>query len=97
MAEALAALAVLALAMGQVSEVLFRYVGATKATNSSVATTRAVLADFNRIITATLQEGDARDSAPERIVIDGQVFRFETSCAPPAEPCLFDAVGRRCR
>ncbi len=46
MAEALAALAVLALAMGQVSEILFPLYRRHQTTNSSTAAARAVLADF---------------------------------------------------
>jgi prepilin-type N-terminal cleavage/methylation domain-containing protein len=87
--EALAALVVIALAMGQVVELMGQFARAVGATRTSVEQARSVLSGLEEI------ESDP-ESSGGRIVIDEKTFQV-TAASPRQGPCTFDATGRRCR
>lgn len=88
--EALAALVVLALAMGQVSELIGQFVRAVRETRGAVQATTSLLADYRN---ADAVEG----SGQSRITIGNDVFILDGATEELGKPCVFDAVGRRCR
>ena len=89
LAEALAALVVLALAMTQVSELVGQFVRATRDTREAARTTSRLLTAYNAASPAAGGEG--------RLAIGQEVFALNSEAATDGKPCLFDAVGRRCR
>jgi Tfp pilus assembly protein PilV len=90
LAEALAALVVLALAMGQVSELIGQFVRAIRETRGAAQASASVLAQLRRA-SATTAEGQGQ------VAIGDEVFLFGDPPETQGRPCFFDATGRRCR
>jgi Tfp pilus assembly protein PilV len=90
LAEALAALLVLALAMGQVSELVGQFVRATRETREAARAT-------SRLLTAYREADAMAGDGPGGITIGDNVFSFNGASDTLGKPCIFDAIGRRCR